>query len=177
MIYKLSESKNNIKDLKGLVNSEPYFIFFMGATGSGKNYLTKKFVPGTPLVDIDQYMAELTKNSDQDERKFISKSIAMAKKELDKYFSMQKSVVQTGTGGNLKGLENKLILAKSMGMKTALVYVDTDIEKAKVRNQQRADSGEQRLVPEWKIQVSYDKSKENFKILKDTVDFAVSVKN
>lgn len=178
MKFVLSEKSHNIRDLKRLVNSEPYFIFVMGATGAGKNYIVKKFLPTIPLVDIDKFMAKLSSESENgDERQFISKSIAMAKKELDKYFGKLVSVVQTGTGGNLKGLENKLILAKSKGMKTALILVDTDIEKAKVRNQRRADSGEQRLVPDWKIDVSYKASKENFFKLKDSVDFFTIVKN
>ncbi len=178
MKFVLAES--NIKDLAELVDDDDaYFIFAMGATGSGKNFVVKKFLPKLPLVDIDKFMAELAVNDPdgKDERKFISKSIHMAKKELDKYFSKKRSVIQTGTGGNLKGLENKLKLAKSKGLKTAIILVDTDIQKAKERNQSRADSGEQRLVPQWKVDISYEKSAENYKILKDTVDFAVVVKN
>jgi len=177
MKFILSES--NIKDLGDLVADDAYFVFVMGATGSGKNFIVRKYLPKTPLVDIDKFMAELAANDPdgRNERKFISKSVHMAKKALDKYFNKMQSVIQTGTGGNLKGLENKLKLAKSKGLKTALILVDTDIERAKKRNQSRADSGEQRLVPQWKVDVSYEKSAENYKILKDTVDFAVKVKN
>ena len=168
-----------IGDLSSLVEYESWFIFVMGATGSGKNFIVSEYLPKLPLVDIDKYMAELSlaDPDGKDERKIISKAVHMAKKQLDVYFNKGKSVIQTGTGGNIKGLENKIKLAKSKGLKTALILVDTDIEKAKQRNQSRAESGKQRLVPQWKVEDSYKKSAENFQKLEKSVDFATIIKN
>ena len=178
MTFKLIESNSNLSSLYDSMRKEPYFVFVMGATGAGKNFIVRRNFPGVPLVDIDKYMAEMaSKEPDKTERDFISKAVHKANKELKKFFEKGKSVIQTGTGGNLKGLENKLKLAKSYGMKTALILVDTDIKKAKERNLQRAENGEQRLVPEWKIDVSYKKSAENYETLKNTVDFSSTIFN
>lgn len=173
----LEAKADKIEDLSAAVSSEPYFIFFMGATGSGKNYIAQQYIPDVPLVDIDKYMAELALEYGTDERKHISRAVAIANKQLKKYFDEPTSVVQTGTGGNLKGLENKIKLAKSKGMKTAIVLVDTDIKKAKERNISRAAAGAQRLVPDWKIDVSYKASKVNYRTLQKEVDFFAMVKN
>lgn len=178
MIREIVENLGNVKlkDIQSLVKSEPTFLFVMGSTGSGKNYIVSKNFKGVELADIDKYMAELAAGGG-DERKFISKAIAIANKVLTKSFENDKSVIQVGTGGNIKGLENKIIKAKSYGFKTALILVDASIKKSMERNQARADQGDQRLVPDWKVEKSYYASKDNFEILKSQVDLATIIKN
>jgi len=163
--------------IRKVVASEPTFVFVMGSTGSGKNYIVNKYFKNIDLVDIDKYMAELADGGDT--RKYISKSIAMANKSLETNFKKQKSIIQVGTGGNLKGLENKLIKAKSYGFKTAIILVDSGLEKSRSRNIDRANKGDQRLVPDWKVDVSYKASMANYETLKKSeyVDFYLLIKN
>lgn len=156
--------------------NEPYFILIMGSAGSGKNYIAKKEFPGIPLVDIDKYMSDLA-GTDGDTRKFISKSIIMANNELLNHFKEGSSVVQVTTGANYKGASNKLKLAKSYGMKTAVIFVDAGLKKSLERQRKRAENGEQRLVPDWKVEKTYEKSKENWKLLSKEADFSQKIRN
>jgi len=167
-----------LKEIQQAIKSEPVFLFVMGATGSGKNYVVEKNFKGIDLADIDKYMAELAAGGG-DERKFISKAVDKANKLLQTNFEKKKSIIQVGTGGNMKGLENKLIKAREYGFKTAVIIVDAGIKKSMERNQARADSGAQRLVPDWKVEKSYDASMANFNILKssENVDFSATIKN
>jgi len=165
-----------MEELLNELQHNEFFIFVMGSTGSGKNYIVNKYLSNYPLVDIDKYMAEFA-GTNGDTRKYISKSVAIASKELTKHFKRKQTVVQVGTGGNLKGLENKIKLAQDYGLKTALILVDSGVKKSKQRNIERAKSGEQRLVPDWKVEVSYKSSKENFNKLKDIVEISLNIKN
>ncbi len=148
----------------------------MGSAGSGKNYVSKKNFPHVPLVDIDQYMAEFA-GTDGDTRKFISKAVHKANAELKKHFEQKSSVLQVTTGANYKGASNKLKLAKSYGMKTAVIYVDAGLNTSMKRNRARAEAGEQRLVPDWKVEKTYAASSSNFKSLRSEADYSKKVRN
>lgn len=179
MKFKLKEAEVSVSELQQAVHEDPYFIFVMGSTGSGKNFISYKYFPLIHMVDIDKYVAKFmaTDTTGKDERKFISKAVHFAKSQLIKNFDKKRSVIQVGTGGNLQAMINKIDLAKSKGMRTAIILVDTNIEIAKQRNIKRAESGDQRLVPDWKIDVSYKASQENYHQLKNKVDFATIIKN
>ena len=158
---------------------EPTFIFIIGGTGSGKNYVYRKFLSNLKLVDTDKYIEEYAKEYGTDGRKQISRAVARSKRELLISFDKQESVVQVGTGLNHKSSENKFKWAKDAGMKVVVVLVDTPLKTAMKRNQDRAASGAQALVPDWKVEKSNSESRDNIKYYaKDkNVDTTIYYKN
>jgi predicted kinase/nicotinamide mononucleotide adenylyltransferase len=169
----------NIKNLKKLAMKEPTFIFLMGGTGSGKNYTYEKYLKGIPLIDLDDYTKEFAEEYCTEARKQVSRATARSKRELLSAFSSQKSIVQMGTGNNIKSTSNKFKWAKEHGLKVVVVLVDVDPKVALRRNKERHAGGESRLVPDEKVVRTVQVAKDNSKIFaKDSnVDFVIIQKN
>ena len=130
-----------------------------------------------PLVDVDEYTKKLSGGDFVKARKFVSKSIAIANKEIEKSFQNELSIAQVTTGAGTNGVKNKLKKAKDYGFETALVLVDTDWKVAYERNVQRASDGKQGLIPDWKVEKTNKEAKETFKKLRNDVDYSVIIKN
>lgn len=177
----LSEIVENLKisSLKREAKSTPTFIFMMGGTGAGKNYIYRKYLDGVPLIDIDEYTKEFAKQYDTDPRKQVSRATVRSKRELLDSFSKKKSIVQMGTGNNIKSTSNKFKWAKDAGMKVVVVLVDVEPEVALKRNRDRHAGGEERLVPDEKVVRTVKVAKENAKLYtKDpNIDEVIVVKN
>jgi len=168
-----------IGQLKKMVKEKPMFIFIMGGTGSGKNYIFNKNIGGIKLVDIDKYIEEYAIEYNTDGRKQISRAVARSKRELLDSFRKKESVAQVGTGLNNKSSENKFKWAKEAGLEVVILFVDTDVKTAMKRNRARADKGDQALVPDHKVERSVSQSRDNFKLYSKNpdVDYALKVKN
>jgi len=152
------------------------FLLVIGGSASVKNYIYNKNF-NIELVDIDAITAKLSNNNFEKARKLISKAIAIANKELETAFNNGKSIAQVSTGSGIKAVQNKFIKAKSFNFKTALVLVDTDINIAIKRNQERALLGKQGLIPDWKVQKTNNAAKETYNKLKNSVDYSTIIKN
>jgi predicted kinase len=168
-----------LKEILESIKLESTFVLIIGGSASGKNYIYNKNFKNIPLVDNDQLTKELSGGDFEKARKLISKATAIANKRLTSAFEKKESICQVSTGGNQKGVENKLIKAKDYGMKTLLVLIDSDIKLAQKRNQERSNAGEQGLVPDWKVEKSNIKARETFNNLKDlnVVDSFKIIKN
>lgn len=162
-----------------VIKNENVFVMVIGGSASGKNYIYDKNFSSIPLVDNDEITKRLSGGDFEKARKLISKATAEANKMLLSAFSKKESIGQVSTGGNIKGVENKLIKAKSFGLTTILVLIDTDVKKAIKRNKDRAESGKQGLIPEWKVEKTNDSARETFKeLLKlGIVDYNQIIKN
>ena len=180
MLREILESiKSDVNKMKSMAEDKPTFFFIMGGTGSGKNYVYRKFLKGTKLVDTDQYIEEYAKEYGTDGRKQISRAVARSKRELLASFKKKESVAQVGTGLNNKSSANKFMWAKEAGMNVVVVLVDTDIKTAMKRNHDRAAKGNQALVPDEKVVRSVSMSKENFNLYgkDENVDTTIYYKN
>lgn len=168
-----------ITQLKNVVKEKPTFVFIMGGTGSGKNYVFGKFLKGVKLVDTDKYIEEYAIEYNTDGRKQISRAVARSKRELLISFKKKESVAQVGTGLNNSSSANKFKWAKEAGMNVVVLFVDTDIKTAMKRNHARAEKGDQALVPDWKVEKSVSESKKNFELYgkDENVDSAIYYKN
>ena len=137
----LSNEFINEDIIQQIKSTNPIYVYVIGGSASGKNYWYENNLADIPLVDIDEFVKRLAKETGNDPRKLVSKGIALVNKELTDKFTNGISVGQTGTGGNTKGVYNRLKKAKDAGFETALILVDTDPEEAIARNQQRVQSG------------------------------------
>lgn len=167
------------KDVLKASRTHAVFVLIIGGSGSGKNFIHSREFPGIPLVDTDKIIRDIAGDDAELARKSVSRAVHTANRELRGYFSRQESVVQVSTGSGFKGAFNKLQKAKELGLKTALILVDSDPQKAIERNRERAGAGEQFLVPDWKVKKTNQSAKETYRDLKDSevVDYPVVVKN
>jgi len=171
----LLQESDKIKDI---LSEESIFILVIGGSASGKNFIFNKNFKNIELVDNDEITKELSGGDFEKARKLISKATSIANKRLEKAFKNHKSIGQVSTGSNQKGTENKLIKAKSFNMKTALILIDTDVEKAIKRNKERAETGLQDLIPEWKVQKTNENAKKTFNnINKKEINYKIIIKN
>jgi predicted kinase len=170
---------NEDDKIADILKEESIFVLVIGGSASGKNYIFEKNFKNIELIDNDQITKELSGGDFEKARKLISKATAIANKRLEKAFQEHRSVGQVSTGSNQKGVENKLIKAKSYAMKTALILIDADVKKAIKRNKERAQAGKQGLIPEWKVQKTNENARETYNNLKklDVVDYKLVIKN
>ena len=176
--YKDLLTENIVKKIKA--TKDPLFIMITGGSASGKNYWFDKNFRNIPLIDIDAYLVAMTGDPSKERKPLVAKAIHMAKADMKTAFKGKQTVAQVSTGGNLKGTENKLKLAKEYGMKTALIFIDTDPEVAIARNKQRVQQGGHgSTLPEKKIRTTNKYSREVFDKLKKSkyVDFSEVVKS
>lgn len=172
-ILSIKES-NTISDIK---KQEGIFILVIGGSASGKNYIYEKNFKGIPLIDNDEITKRLSGGDFSKVVKMISKATIEANKTLEKSFIKKKSIGQVSTGAQMKGTQNKIINAKSYGMKVALILIDVDIKKAQKRNKDRAATGHQSLIPDWKVEKTNLAARETFNMLKNEADFSIIIKN
>lgn len=156
---------------------KPQFVYFIGATGAGKNYIYSRTHSNLPLVDIDKIAKEISDETGKDIRKCLSPAIQTSKMRMRDYFKHQTSFAHVGTGGNIQATRNKIQEAKDAGFDVILILVDTYVETAKMRNFTRAQKGEQRFVPEWKVEVSYKKARETYENLKGMCNLHTIIQN
>ena len=152
------------------------FVMVVGGTASGKNWWVDRNLKGVPLIDIDQYILQASGGDPSADRsKLISPAVQLAKKAMASAFQKGTTVVQTGTGSNYKGTANKFKLAKSHGMKTALILISVDADTAIARNKKRIkEGGHGATIPKKKIINSNKFSRETFEKLRKTnlVDYS-----
>jgi len=152
------------------------FVMIIGGVASGKSYIYEKNFNSLPLVDIDEYTKKLSNGDWEKARKFVAKAMQMAKVDLLNYFKKGESVVNTGAGGSIKGVQNKLKAAVAEGFKTCIVLVDVPEKKALERNQSRADLGARNLIPDYKVISSNKSARDNFKVFQKETDYSIRIK-
>lgn len=162
---------------KDILSSDKVFLLIIGGSASGKNYVHEKHFKKIPLVDVDAITTKLSGGDFEKARKLVSKAIAQANKDLESYYQKGQSVAQVSTGSGATAVINKLNKAKEYGFETALVLVDVDTNKAIERNQARASSGKQGLIPDWKVEKTNNAARETFNSVKSLVDYSLKIKN
>lgn len=163
--------------ISGILKEGKIFLLIIGGSASGKNYIYQKNFSKIPLIDIDKITTELSGGDFEKARSFVSKAVSIANKDIEKYLEQGKSVAQVSTGSGDKAVINKFNKAKEYGFKTALILVDVDIDKSIKRNQERANSGKQGLIPDWKVEKTNAAAKDTYNKIKHLVDYSLIVKN
>ena len=156
------------------------YVFIMGGSASGKNYIYDMELNRLPLVDVDAYVKELSKGDFDKARKFVSSAIHMVNKDIDQKIVDRQSFAQTGTGANFKGVYNRIKKIKDAGYTVIVVLVETTVENAIERNKQRvASGGHGKTLESDKIERTKKFARETFETLKKNkiVDYTVEVQN
>jgi len=162
--------------VQDVLNEPKIFVMIIGGVASGKSYIYEKNFKSLPLVDIDEYTKKLSNGDWEKARKFVAKAMQMVKVDLLNYFKKGESVVNTGTGGRINGVQHKLKAAVAEGFKTCIVLVDVPEEKALERNKSRSELGDRNLIPDYKVISSNKSARDNFKVFKKETDYSIRIK-
>ena len=168
--YALNESASIKLDQINNIKDDKLFVTVGGGIGSGKTFLTNKFVE-LPIIDVDDSISHV--GGGQYDRANLGKGRKQFNSLLDKAYVGGKSFVHMGTNANLNGTKKRLQRAKENNFTTVLVLIDTNIDTAVKQAQMRTDRND--IAIERIIQ-SHDDALDVFEKLKqdnDLVDFFV----
>ena len=153
------------------------YILTVGGIGSGKSYVSNKYIFGIEQIDSDEEAKKLSQQIDNVMYNPArgQKGISAAFQKADKFFEKGKSFLMHGTSANSQAALNKLNKAKQHGFTTMLLYVEVPYDQAVGQNRERIGKGE-RGVPqekEYKVQRTWENANKTFELLKnnDSVDF------
>jgi cytidylate kinase len=141
---------------EGLYDPNIFKAFFLaGGPGSGKSYVVKKSTGGTGLkiVNSDDVFEKYLKQAQLDFKMQASqgkerdiqraKAKAVTAKRKDNYLEGRLGLVIDGTGKDYGKISSQAAGLKQLGYDVHMIFVNTTLEVALQRNQERA-----RTVPE-----------------------------
>ena len=149
---------------EGLYDPNIFKAFFLaGGPGSGKSYVVKKSTGGTGLkiVNSDEIFEKYLKQAQLDfkmqasqksERDILrSKAKAVTAKRKDNYLEGRLGLVIDGTGKDYGKISSQAAGLKQLGYDVHMIFVNTTLEVALQRNQERARTVPEKIVVDaWK---------------------------
>jgi cytidylate kinase len=135
-------------------------IIMAGASGSGKTYVAKKMLDGTGLRPVNSDVAfeylmnkeNLQKDMPPEEKEkrdqVRGRAKEITKKQEDLYIEGRLGLIIDGTGKSLDKIQTVNQKLRSYGYETKMLFVNTDLETAQRRNQQRGAEGGRTVDPE-----------------------------
>lgn len=118
-------------------------IFMLGGPGSGKTHVSKKLIGGTGLrtVNVDEFYEMLRDKRSIQGRGFDDElykySGKLTQKKLDLLLKGRVGILVDGTGRKVQRLAQMKDELESLGYDTMAVFVNTDINTALDRNEER----------------------------------------
>ena len=154
---------------EGLYDPNIFKAFFLaGGPGSGKSYVVKKSTGGTGLkiINSDDVFEKYLKQARLDfkmqaaqgkERDIVrSKAKAVTAKRKDNYLEGRLGLIIDGTGKDYGKISTQAAGLKQLGYDVHMIFVNTSLEVALQRNQERP-----RSVPEDIVKKSWNQVQSN----------------
>ena len=149
---------------EGLYDPNIFKAFFLaGGPGSGKSYVVKKSTGGTGLkiINSDDVFEKYLKQARLDfkmqaaqgkERDIVrSKAKAVTAKRKDNYLEGRLGLIIDGTGKDYGKISTQAAGLQQLGYDTHMIFVNTSLEVALQRNQERARTVPEKIVTDsWK---------------------------
>ena len=149
---------------EGLYDPNIFKAFFLaGGPGSGKSYVVKKSTGGTGLkiVNSDEIFEKYLKQAQLDfkmqasqksERDALrTRAKAVTAKRKDNYLEGRLGLVIDGTGKDYGKITSQAAGLQQLGYDTHMIFVNTTLEVALQRNQERARTVPEKIVIDsWK---------------------------
>ena len=133
-------------------------VFMAGGPGSGKSFVSGKLLSGTGLRtvnsdDIYEYMMGKEDLPLDPETIFSpqgqeirNKAKAITQRKQDSHIDGRLGLVIDGTGKDVAKVKKASEALRSLGYETMMIFVNTSLEVAQERNQQRARSLDPKVV-------------------------------
>lgn len=168
----LTESIND----KGIFKA----VFMGGSPGSGKTFVMNKLKSGQiepRVVNTDRALEYYAKRDDIDLSKqydyaYVDKSKRTTQQMLVQYINGMLPLFIDGTSANPNNLLRRIGMLESYGYDVAMVWVNTDVETAVERIQQRS-----RQVPEEMVRKVHQTAEENRQYYQNKFDTFVEINN
>lgn len=123
-------------------------IFLAGGPGSGKSFVARKIIAGTGLksVNSDNFFEYLARKNNLNLRTIPNtpkgddlhaQSKLLVNKQMDLYVDGRLGVVVDGTGRDYERIEETYNMLRNLGYDILMVFVNTSIHDALVRNKRR----------------------------------------
>ena len=149
---------------EGLYDPNIFKAFFLaGGPGSGKSYVVKKSTGGTGLkiINSDDVFEKYLKQARLDfkmqasqgkERDIVrSKAKEVTAKRKDNYLEGRLGLIIDGTGKDYGKISTQAAGLKQLGYDVHMIFVNTSLEVALQRNQERARTVPEKIVTDsWK---------------------------
>ena len=149
---------------EGLYDPNIFKAFFLaGGPGSGKSYVVKKSTGGTGLkiVNSDDVFEKYLKQARLDFKMQASqgkerdiqraKAKAVTAKRKDNYLEGRLGLIIDGTGKDYGKISTQAAGLKQLGYDVHMIFVNTSLEVALQRNQERARTVPEKIVTDsWK---------------------------
>lgn len=147
-----------------VLKQKPVLVFIGGTLGSGKSYIAQKYFPEIPHIDPDRYMEELSGGDGRWDPKMGGKARVLVQRNFKKFVTEGTSFVKQGVSASINAILMQNEIARKAGFRTIFMYVDTDLETAKDRANERYISGERKNeIPHYKIEKKLKESREVYK--------------
>lgn len=135
-------------------------IYLLGGPGSGKTFVSKKLLPfGMKKINSDVFVEKMARDAGVDLKagvnyddpnsplfQFKKRAGELGRSQLALYTMGDLGIVYDGTGRDYGKVEKMFNFFKEMGYRQYLIFVNTDIETAQLRNAKRARTLDSEVV-------------------------------
>lgn len=142
---------------------DPYrkkVIYLLGGPGSGKTFVSKKLLPfGMKKINSDLFVEKMARDAGVNLKggvnyddpnsplfDFKRRASTLSKSQLSLYIVGNLGIVYDGTGRDYEKINKMYSFFRDLGYTQYLIFVNTDIETAQLRNSQRARTLDAKIV-------------------------------
>ena len=134
-------------------------VFMAGGPGSGKSYIAQKLTGGTGLKTINSDIAlkwlmnkanlrlDMPDDEKEERDQVRGRAKEMTKSQEALYLQGRLGLVIDGTGKDIQKISAINAKLKMYGYETKMIFVNTDLDTALMRNQERAKQGDRSVDP------------------------------
>ena len=134
-------------------------VFMAGGPGAGKSYIAKQMLDGTGLRQLNSDIAfkwlmnktnlrlDMPDDEKEERDQVRVRAKEMTKSQEELYLHGRLGLIIDGTGKDIAKISDINKRLKGIGYETRMIFVNTDLDTALARNQDRAKQGDRTVDP------------------------------
>ena len=134
-------------------------VFMAGGPGAGKSYIAKQMLDGTGLRQLNSDIAfkwlmnktnlrlDMPDDEKEERDQVRARAKEMTKSQEELYLHGRLGLIIDGTGKDIAKISDINKGLKGIGYETRMIFVNTDLDTALARNQDRAKQGDRTVDP------------------------------
>ena len=134
-------------------------VFMAGGPGAGKSYIAKQMLDGTGLRQLNSDIAfkwlmnktnlrlDMPDDEKEERDQVRARAKEMTKSQEELYLHGRLGLIIDGTGKDIAKISDINKRLKGIGYETRMIFVNTDLDTALARNQDRAKQGDRTVDP------------------------------